>query len=358
MKIGVYDPYLDTLGGGEKYILTAAECSASMHDVTVFWNDKTVIQNGERRFGLDLSRVTISDNIFTGSTSLYNKLKITQKYDVIIFLSDGSIPLSLARKTIIHFQFPIEWVNSFNPLTRFKVSRLSSVICNSQFTKKYIDKKLGVKSLLLYPPVNIEGIEKVKSKKENIILTVGNYKNMPNGKDFKKHSVLIDVFKDMLKEGLTGWKLHIVTGYFPHDKDKVAFLKKQAHGHPITFYENLKISELFKIYAKSKVYWHAAGFEEDLKKHPERAEHFGISTVEAMAAGCVPVVINAGGQAEIVQDEGNGFLWETTDELKVITQKLIANQNLISEISQKAKKTASFFSKERFCKGISEVING
>jgi len=36
-------------------------------------------------------------------------------------------------------------------------------------------------------------------------------------------------------------------------------------------------------------------------------EHFGITTVEAMAAGCVPLVYDSGGQAEIVSSGYNGY---------------------------------------------------
>ena len=57
-------------------------------------------------------------------------------------------------------------------------------------------------------------------------------------------------------------------------------------------------------------------------------EHFGITTVEAMAAGCVPVVINKAGQREIVEDGVSGFLWNTWGELKDRTQLLAEDGNL------------------------------
>ena len=48
---------------------------------------------------------------------------------------------------------------------------------------------------------------------------------------------------------------------------------------------------------------YVAGVEgEDAERHPERFEHFGISVVEAMAAGAVPLVFGAAGPGEIVQD--------------------------------------------------------
>ena len=36
MKIAVYSPYLDTFGGGEKYMITIAETLSSKHVVEVF----------------------------------------------------------------------------------------------------------------------------------------------------------------------------------------------------------------------------------------------------------------------------------------------------------------------------------
>ena len=37
--------------------------------------------------------------------------------------------------------------------------------------------------------------------------------------------------------------------------------------------------------------------------HSLRSEPFGITTVQGIAAGCIPIVHNSGGQIEIVEDE-------------------------------------------------------
>ena len=60
-------------------------------------------------------------------------------------------------------------------------------------------------------------------------------------------------------------------------------------------------AELRDLYGRASIFWHAAGLGEDPERHPDRYEHFGITTVEAMSAGAVPVVIDAAGQAEIVE---------------------------------------------------------
>jgi glycosyltransferase involved in cell wall biosynthesis len=57
----------------------------------------------------------------------------------------------------------------------------------------------------------------------------------------------------------------------------------------VTFETNVNLNRLFSIMARAKVYF-----------HPMVGEHFGMSVVEAMAAGLIPVVPNIGGQTEFV----------------------------------------------------------
>lgn len=355
MKIGIFDPYLDTLGGGEKYMLTAALCLAKKHEVEIFWDSEIeeIKKTAKKRFNLDLDNLKFKKNIFSSQTSLLERLLQTKKYDAIIFLSDGSLPFTKARKLIIHFQFPVEWVNGISIANKLKLRR-ARVICNSNFTKKYVDRKFGIKSKIIYPPVDIE--EEHGVKKENVILNVGRFGKNVEGALFKKQDVLIDVFKKMLKKGLKNWKLILVIATRIEDKNRLMKLKKAAKGLPIEFIENPNKNSLSKIYAKSKIYWHASGFGEDLAKHPERAEHFGIATVEAMACGAVPIVINAGGQREIVQENENGLLWETRQELQDKTLWVIKDENVWQRLSESAKLTSKTYSRERFCKEINEVI--
>ncbi len=355
MKIGIYDPYIDTLGGGEKYVLTAAECLASSHSVYIFWNNPQDIKQAEKKFNLNLGKVNIYDNIFSPKISLIEKLKQTKTFDAILYLSDGSIPFILAKKLIIHFQFPVEWVNTKSLLFKLKKSRINKIICNSYFTKNYIDKKFNAKSVVIYPPVEVS-LEHENLHKENYILTVGRYNKLPNGKDFKKQSVLIDVFKEMVDHGLKNWELKIVISNLERDKKYVDELERIINHYPVKIYRNIENKEISNLYQKAKIYWHAAGFGEDFDKYPERTEHFGISTAEAMFAGCVPVVINAGGQKEIVKNNLNGYLWENTVELINKTKLLIKDQEVWFRLSQDARSSAEKFNKQRFCKEINSIF--
>lgn len=352
MKIGIFDPYLDSLSGGEKYMLTMAACLSSRHEVYIFWDDSSIKLKAKEKLGIELTKVKFTRNIFAQNIYFLSRFLATINYDYIIVLSDGSIPL-IASKLIVHFQFPVEWVNvSFK--TKIKFLRIAKIICNSQFTKSFIDRRFGVNSTIVYPPVPLPKIS--KAKKENIILHVGRFGKTHEGKNFKKQDVMIEMFKKMVNGGLKDWQFTLVVGVRKEDEEEFDKLKEQVKGFPIELVKNPENKHLWQFYNKAKIYWHASGFEEDLQKHPERAEHFGISTVEAMGAGAVPVVIEAGGQREIVDDGENGFLWKTIEECMEKTERLVSDSRLWENLSKQAAKKAAIFGKTRFCEKIGELI--
>lgn len=351
MRIGIYDPYLNTLGGGEKYILAAAVHLSKKHDVFIFSNDDAFIKKAKERFNFDLSGIKLAENIFSGNTSFLKKFFNTQRFDLILYVSDGSIPFLFSKKNILLFQFPVNWVNGSVLSTKLKLRKIDHVICYSDFVKKFIDKTFSIQSMVLPPPVDILGSRTLE--KEKIILSVGRFTRAINE---KKQEILINTFKKMADLGLSGWKLVLIGSVLEKDKDFVEKLKEDSKGYPVEILENISFSKLSDYYKKAKIYWHAAGFGEDLEKHPEKAEHFGISTVEAMGRGLVPVVINAGAQSEIVTDEESGFLWDTQEELIKKTKMLIDNKNLWEEMSKNAVKKAGVFNVKRFEDSFNELI--
>ncbi|OGH11599.1 MAG: hypothetical protein A3B38_02200 [Candidatus Levybacteria bacterium RIFCSPLOWO2_01_FULL_36_13] len=353
MRIGIFDPYLDDIGGGEKYMMTLASCLSKDNEVYVFWDDQEVFKNLTRRFSIDLSKVNFYKNIFSSKFSFIQKIIETKKFDIIIFLSDGSIPVTLSNKTFIHIQQPLPNVRT-NLLSSLKLKRINAVFCNSTFTKSFADKELGIQSKVLYPSIEIKAR---LEKKENYILHVGRFRDARvNNEDYKRQGMMVQSFKEMIDGGFKDWKFVLCVGLNSADEENFNKIKEIANGYPIEFLVNKSNDELWDIYSKAKIYWHATGFGEDLNLHPEFAEHFGISTVEAMGAGCVPVVINAGGQKEIITDGENGYLWNSIEELKKKTIELAKNERKLNILSIAAKKRAEYFAGERFCRELKEII--
>lgn len=356
MKIGVYDPYLDTLGGGEKYMLTAAACLAKEHEVTVFWDNPEIAKAAKQRFGIDLSHISFTKNIFNPQVPLWERIFQSMQYDRIFYLSDGSIPVVFPKKLFLHFQFPLEWVKGKSLGNSLKMQHVAGVICNSQFTKKFIDKTFTIDSTVLYPPSTGEFSKNKDIKKENIILTVGRYGRLSDNTSFKKQEFMIETFKKMLKNGLKQWKFILVISFKEKDKVYIEELEKSIKGLPIEIIKNADSIILQDLYRKAKIYWHAAGFGEDLEKHPELAEHFGIATVQAMEQGAVPVVLNAGGQIEIVNESENGLLWSSQEECIEKTEKVIKDKKLWEKLSNNAEKKAEEFTVNKFCQNLSAIM--
>lgn len=310
MVVGLYNPYLETLGGGERYIISLASYLSGMHDVRIFWDDPGILKRAHERFGLDLSRVTIEPNIWKPGR-LMRKLTQSAAYDRIIIVSDGSIPLSFAKKTYLIVQFPIPWVRADSPVSRFKLRRIDGVIVYSDFVKRHIDPVLRVDSRVIPPGIPVS--EFTAGKKAKTILTVGRF---TQGMNTKKQEVLIEAFKRIHEaKKAPGWRLVVAGGVRSEDEKYVKHLADIAQGYPISIESNVKYSRLRRLYASASVYWHGAGYGEDLSSYPHYAEHFGITVVEAMAAGCVPIVFDGGGLPEIVTDGKNGFVWKTPEEL-------------------------------------------
>lgn len=358
MKIGIYTPYLDTAGGGEKYMLTIAEILSQKAEVDVLldnhlasvWSDQ-IKERVRLLHGLDLSKVNFIKAPIGKKSGLLARLSFFKVYDWLFCLTDGSIFFSTAKNSILHFQAPFDNLGGRGLWGLIKIKSWNKAIFNSEFTKDYVEKRWAVRGLVVYPPVDIKFFKPSLKKKR--IISVGRFAAHTKS---KKHELMIDVFKQLVKEyKLNDWGLSLAGGVMDGDQNYLEELKKQADGFNISFYPDIALADLAKLYGESAIYWHAAGFGET---DPEKMEHFGITTVEAMAAGCVPVVINLGGQKETVENGFCGYLWDTIGDLRRMTFKVIDDDRLQQQLSQAAQARAKQFSKERFSEDILKLVYG
>lgn len=341
MKAAFFDPYLDTGGGGERYVLTfALALEKAGWQVDLQWKDGKILPWLEERLGLDLSGVNIVEDIEKGTG-----------YNLVFWLSDGSIPFLFAKHNLLHFQTPFHNVGGKSLFNRLKFARMNKVICNSEFTKNVIDREYGVSSHVLYPPVDTKGFK--EGKKENIILSVGRFSQLQQA---KRQDVLVDVFKKMCNKGLVGWQLVLIGGSNVGGEEFAHELKVLSRGYPIKILENAPFSQVKEFYGKAKIFWSAAGFGVDEKKQPQKVEHFGISVVEAMSAGCVALVTAKGGHKEIIEEGVDGYLWETASQLAEMTRSLIADERRRERVAEKAKKKATRFTEHSFAEKVLQLV--
>ena len=314
-KALIVSPYFDHLGGGERYMLAAGSALESLgYQVYFSWDNLDEISAMASMLGIALLSPTldipIKDLYFS-----HNPLKMylaTKGYDVVFYLSDGSLPLLGARRNILHMQVPFHAVGGKSLKNSLKKSFISAFVVNSQFTKQVVDAEFGFSSTVLYPPVIPVP---PGSGKENLILSVGRFEPSLNT---KHQDVLIEAFAQLL-QSYPDWKLVLAGG--SSSDQWLNKLQSMAVGLNIEFYPNASHQVLTQLYQRAKLYWHAAGFNVDETKNPELTEHFGISTVEAISAGCIPLVVPYGGQREIVAP--SQLHWQTVQELIVKTKQQI-----------------------------------
>lgn len=340
MKAAFFNPYLDTLGGGERYTISFAKVLIdNEYVVDVQWKDTSIKEKLEERFGINLNGVNFVKDIKRGDG-----------YDICFWVSDGSIPLLRARKNFLHFQFPFKDVNGKSLMNKMKLFRINKIICNSYFTKSFIDQEYGVESVVIYPPVDVEKIR--PKRKQNLILSVGRFSQLTQAKN---QHILVEAFKKISKK-YPDWKLILAGGTDIGVDDYVLSLRRSSKNYPVEIIENTAFEKIRQLYGISKIFWSATGFSIDEKREPTKVEHFGITVVEAMSAGCVPIVYSAGGHKEVIDEAENGFLWKKKRELIKKTKKLLDNQSVLREISSSAKKDALVYEYERFEVQVKELL--
>lgn len=96
----------------------------------------------------------------------------------------------------------------------------------------------------------------------------------------------------------------------------------------------------------------------DILLMPSRSEGFGLTAIEGMARGCVPIVANTGGLPEVVTAE-SGLLHapEDVDSLANCITDLASDRELLTRMSAVAIRRAKVFSRENYHKAIKTLYD-
>lgn len=343
MKAALFTPYLNTLGGGERYMLSIAKALLEEKwQVDIESIDPNILEKAEERFNLGIS----------GKAQVVKDIKRGDGYDVCFWLSDGSIPRLLARKNILHMQRPFYDVDGKSLINRMKFFRINEIIVNSFFTKEWIDREFPIESKVVYPPVDVKKFKSAKQKQKTIIY-VGRFSQLEQS---KRQDILVEAFIDGHREKyLEDYTLLLMGASDVGRTSYVDDLRIKAYSYPIKVVENAPFSDIVSELSKAKFFWSAAGFGVS-DDHPEKREHFGMTVVESMASGCIPLVYDGGGHKEIIQDGENGILWNKKDSLVIQTRALISNTKKQKELSKAAKATSKQFTYEQFKESILSLL--
>ncbi len=213
---------------------------------------------------------------------------------------------------------------------------------------------MGSVADVLYPPVR-PSVQ--PGEKRQLVLSLGRFFDPVHGHS-KKQLDLLDAFVEMERSGAAdGWELALVGGGGPADREYALACKRAAIGHRVEVHINAPGALVEQLLGEASIYWHAAGFGEDPRRHPDRFEHFGIALVEAMAAGAAPVVYGAAGPAEIVRDGVDGDHWRARSELIAITTGLMHDPEALRARGDAARRRTDEFSAARFTRELLDFVH-
>jgi glycosyltransferase involved in cell wall biosynthesis len=209
----------------------------------------------------------------------------------------------------------------------WKVKRISLVLAISEYSKSNFDRSWKVPTTLVYPACNMVRRD---GSRQNVVVTAARGVPEKNLELFWETAKKFPAFDFVL--------LLTVDPRFVEYSEGIREARP-PNGRVIVN----PAKELYQaVLAKSKIYLHLM-----------RGEHFGITVVESMSAGCVPVVHASGGPKEIVSD--SGFLWREADEIPRLLALADSSYESLSKLSVER---AKLFNREKFDRTFGEVLEG
>jgi glycosyltransferase involved in cell wall biosynthesis len=386
-RIAVYDRYWRTLGGGEQFAGGIAEILARDHEVNVLGPDQPNLEALRERLGVDLSQCT-----YRSITDEQNVSAVSKDYDLFINCTYLSFAPCQAKAGlyVAHFPAPpdpaaeklrerralyakglnlvpkfalperarqarINWAGEALP-TAPGLATYSKVVANSSYTQLWLDRLWQIQADVLYPPVNVPTkVIRPPQDRDPIILSIGRFVEPTLG-HCKKQVELIEAFAELHSDKVAeGWSLHIVGGCEAANRDYLQQVRRAAIGLPVEIHLNASGVVRDDLLSRASLYWHGAGLGEDPVLHPDRYEHFGISVVEAMGNGLVPVVLDAAGPAEIVRPNVDGLHVVDKSGFAGATADLISDPVRRAAFALSSMERAQQFAMPAFTRRLAEV---
>lgn len=277
------------------------------------------------------------------------RLAVDDRHWPVTVRETSALPrLSLGRRSVLVTSFPFSSVSRARD--RVRLASYATVITNSAFSARWVADRWRRPAQVLHPPITTVR----PNAKQPVILSVGRFSG---GGRPKRQLEMVDAFRRLGPAVHRDWALHLAG--FAEDPAYVDAVRARAGELPVTIHTDLDRASLERLYGDASIFWHACGLGVDQDREPQRVEHFGITTAEAMSAGCVPVVIDAGGQPEIVGRDGEaGVLWHTVEEWVEATRALIEDEACRARLATAARARSARFSFDAFAPRARALVHG
>ncbi len=373
-RISLFNRYWSVMGGGEAYALGLAASLSDFADVQILGPDLPEKHTIRERFGISLpvsvSGLEVSDErrvsesvrqadlFINTSFNRFPEVQSPRRVQVLFAPSReltaretaksyarslASRPLSIVSRSPRAQRIADEWRPSAMSAEEVAAS-YDACIAVSQYAADSLKKVLSFRRLeVLYPAV--VPFEVSSGTRTAHIVSVGRMFAPQEGHS-KRQLELVRLFHEINRHA-PAWGLRLIGGTGTENAYQRQ-VRSAIAGAPIEMLNDRSRRQLEQAVGSARIYWHAAGLDVDVDRFPDRAEHFGISVVEAMSAGVVPVVIGVGGPREIVEHGLSGLCTASLSEMREETLRIIRDPILEARLSAGAKRRAEDFGMQAF----------
>ncbi|KAG6395394.1 hypothetical protein SASPL_146039 [Salvia splendens] len=395
-SVGFFHPYTNDGGGGERVLWCAVKAVQEESpdlDCVVYTGDhdaspESLAARAIDRFGVELirrpkvvhlyKRKWIDETTYPRFTmicqslgSMYLSWEALCAYTPLYYFDTSGLDMlsrvnarnsmynndTLIAKSAFFSQCKVIYYKLFSLMYGIVGSHAHLTMVNSSWTQSHIQKLWGIPDRIkrVYPPCDTSGLQMLaleRSMEPIKIISVAQFR--PE----KAHLLQLEAYAAAVKildSDLPRPRLQFVGSCrneadekrLQHLKDRTKELELDSD---VEFHKNVTYSELVSLLGGA-----AVGI------HSMVDEHFGISVVEYMAAGAIPIAHNsAGPKMDIVLPEDGkqtGFLAKTLEEYADAILSIIrmpASQRL--EMATAARKRASHFSEQRFYQDFKSAV--
>lgn len=357
--IGVFAPVINWCGGAELVAINVINSLKEHgHQVIVLTDNplnqdkfakvfnETVLADEQLIFPLAFFPQTNYHNIYTDAI---RSLMLKSKCELLIDTYSCAL-LPGVDACYIHYpmlkkveNLPHRMSNRiyFSPYRSFLNSSKRDInnklfFANSKFTADAVKTEFGLTPHILYPPVSTDFLNHNEKdsdeKRDNAVITVARIS--------KEKNLKIIPYIANLTRNISFTIVGLLDSIQEYNS-LLMLIKELGVSDKVKILTNVKRNHLRGVLRNSKVYLHTSV-----------NEHFGISIVEAMASGCIPIVHNSGGPKEFVPSY---LRYELIEEAAQKINKAIENWS--PKEAHRISKYANKFSENNFSERFIKIFN-
>ena len=178
----------------------------------------------------------------------------------------------------------------------------------------------------------------------------------PNEKSHNKnHEIILKIFTSMHEKNFD-FEFKIIG--FCNDYKYLNYLKKYEIENKISILNDISDSIKNKLLETSEFIIQATGMNLSEQDKCFAFEHFGISVIEGLNYGCIPIVTNGGFFPYYIKHNRNGFLFKNTSEAKDIIMSILNQSRKLNtkKIQDYNYTIIKKFDKDNYMKNFKEIL--